>query len=53
MMGWFRARRDDRKARREAEFRRKTYSGSVFMTQAQALTAATWVLDGGEEPPGT
>jgi len=51
MTGWLRARRDSRKARREAELRRKTYSGSVFQTQAQALTAATWVLDGGEEPP--
>ncbi len=50
VVSWFQRRREERLAREEAEFRRKTYSGSVFMTQAQALTAATWVVRGGDEP---
>lgn len=48
---WLQRRRDARRADNEADRLRKTYSGSVFMTQAQALTAATWVVQGGDEPP--
>ena len=48
---WWRKRKESQRAAAEAEQQRKIFAGSVLMTQLQALTAASWSQQGGDDAP--